>query len=103
MTAEKSRQINFKGNIKLTGRVDILIKSKNSNKIIDIKTTSQKPTIKSVISGDEPQLSVYSMLYPEVDELKYYFINLHKQEISEKSYSKDDLKNATEKNKNLIG
>ena len=102
VTAEKYRQIDFEDNIKLTGRVDILIKGKNNNKIIDIKTTSQKPTIKSVVSGDEPQLSVYSMLYPEVDELKYYFINLHKQEISEKSYNKNDLKNATEKNKNLI-
>lgn len=78
---EESIKIDFE-NIKISGKVDrILIDKERNIKIIDYKT-GQTPTKKDVISGLEPQLTIYALILSEtlfknskIKELNYWKLN----------------------------
>ena len=78
---EESIKIDLE-NIKISGKVDrILIDKERNIKIIDYKT-GQTPTKKDVISGLEPQLTIYALILSEtlfknskIKELNYWKLN----------------------------
>jgi len=91
---EKTLKTSYLDNICLSGRCDLKYSIGSDNIVVDYKTGTSIPTIKSVTNGLNLQLPFYTLLDSTITIAQYMVINTSKNSIEHKIFTREQLLDA---------